>query len=149
MSIFEIVRQTREPLASCRAKDNPKVCKAHFSRFKWLVDKAVVLCRGLLQQTGLPARGKKCQLGGMHGPFSHESLNATHSAMLAAQRCNSDVQLPYRCPITKDTHVCDDPTCLEYSKKVMIEATQIAQDAQAGYACDCCTKRQHGVCQRP
>ena len=55
---------------------------------------------------------------------------------LAAQRCNSDVQLPYRFPITKETHFCDDPTCFEYSKKEMIEATQIAQDAQAGYACD-------------
>ena len=62
--------------------------------------------------------------------------------MLAAQRCNSDVQLPYRFPITSETHFCDDPTCLEYSKKLMIEATQIAQYAQAGYACDYCTKRQ-------
>ena len=24
----------------------------------------------------------------------------------------------------------------------MVEAMQMAQDAQAGYACDCCTKRQ-------
>ena len=78
----------------------------------------------------------------MHGPFSNEMLNATHSAMLACQRCNSDVQLPYRFPITSNTHFCDDPKCLEYSKKVMIQATQIAQDAQAGYACDYCSKRQ-------
>ena len=72
----------------------------------------------------------------------HESLNATHSPMLAAQRCNSDVQIPYRFPIVEETHSCDDPTCSPYSEKVMIEATQIAQDAQAGYACDYCTKRQ-------
>ena len=91
---------------------------------------------------GLHSRGKKCQLGVMHGPFSHEMLNATHSAMLAALRCNSDAQLPYRFPITGDTHFCDDPTCLESSLKLMIEATQIAQDAQAGYACDYGLKRQ-------
>ena len=91
-----------EPLASCRAKDNPKVCKAHFPRLKWLVDSAIILCRGLLKQMGLAARGRKCQLGGMHGPFSHESLNAAHLAMLAAQRCNSDVQLPYRFPILNE-----------------------------------------------
>ena len=101
-----------------------------------------MLCAGCLKQMGLHASGKTCQLGAMHGPFSHEMLNATHSAMLAAHRCNSDVQLPYRFPITKDTHFCEDPTCLQSSLKLMIEATQIAQDAQAGYACDYCTKRQ-------
>ena len=132
----------REPLPSCRGKANPKVCKANFPRFRWLVERTVVLCRGILKQMGLPARGKKCQLGGMHGPFSHESLNATHPAMLGAHRCNSDVQLPYRFPIMPETHCCEDPTCLQYSEKLMIEAMQVAQDAQAGYACDYCTKRQ-------
>ena len=100
------------------------------------------MCQGCLKQMGLNAIGTKCQLGEMHGHFSHEMLNATHSGMLVAQRCNSDVQLPYRCPILPSTHFCDDPSCLEYSQKLMIEATQIAQDAQAGYAYDCCTKRQ-------
>ena len=64
------------------------------------------------------------------------SINATHSAMLTGQRCNSDVQLPYRFPIIPETHRCDSPACLQYSEKMMVEATQIAQDAQAGYACD-------------
>ena len=96
----------------------------------------------MFETNGFACKWKKNQLGALHGPFTHEMLNATHSAMLAAQRCNSDVQLPYRFPITENTHFCDDPTCLEYSKKVMIEATQIAQDAQSGYACDYCTKRQ-------
>lgn len=113
----------REPLSSCRAKDNPRMCKSHFPRNKWLVDRPIILCRGCLKQMGLHASGKKCQLGAMHGPFLHPMFNATHSAMLAAQRCKSDVQLPYRFPITKDIHFCDDPTCLEYSQKLMIEAT--------------------------
>ena len=72
----------------------------------------------------------------------HECLNATHSAMLAGLRCNSDVQLPYRLPIIEGTHFCDDPRCLDCKEEDLIEATQIAQDAQAGYACDYCNKRQ-------
>ena len=132
----------REPLAACRSNDNPDLCKSNFPRNRWLVLEAIVLCGQALKQMGLYLRGRRCQLGSMHGPMLHESLNATHSAMLAAQRCNYDVQIPYRFPIIEETHSCDYPTCLQYSEKVMIEATQIAQDAQAGYACDYCTKRQ-------
>ena len=32
--------------------------------------------------------------------------------------------------------------CLEFSEKELIEATQAAQDAQAGNTCDYCNKRQ-------
>ena len=91
----------REPLGSCRRKDNPKSCKADFPRMSWLVRRAVILCIHLLEQMGLPTRGRRCQLGRLHGPINHESINGTHPAMLAAQRCNSDVQLPYRFPKTK------------------------------------------------
>ena len=90
----------------------------------------------------LPLRGTKCQLGALHGPMNHECLNGTHPAMLAGQRCNSDVQIPYRFPIVSSTHTCEDNKCLAYSEKAMIEMIQMAQDAQAGYACDYCTKRQ-------
>ena len=91
---------------------------------------------------GLKSTGKRCKLGGLQGPMNHHSINGTHSAMLAAQRCNSDVQLPYRFPIVEETHCCDDPQCLQQNEKVIIEAAQVAQDAQAGYTCDYCTKRQ-------
>ena len=104
----------KEPLAACRSKENPNLCKSNFPRNKWLVRDPVVLCAGLLKQMGLHTRGRKCQLGGLHGPMNHESLNATHSAMLAALRCNSDVQLPYRLPIIESTHCCHGkprPTC--------------------------------------
>ena len=37
---------------------------------------------------------------------------------------------------------------LAYKEKDLIEATQIAQDAQAGYACDYCNKRQRRVGRR-
>ena len=132
----------REPLAACRRKDNPTQCKANFPRNKWLVREAVVLCPNLIRQMDLPLQGRRCQLGMMHGPMNHESLNGTHPALLAAQRCNSDVQIPYRLPVIKQSHRCSDPSCLQNSDKLMIEVTQMAQDSQLGYACDYCTKRQ-------
>lgn len=104
----------REPLAACRSKENPNLCKSNYPRNNWLVQEPVVLCAGLLKQMGLHTHGRKCQLGGLHGPMSHECLNATHSAMLAALRCNSDVQLPYRLPIIESTHFCGDPKCLAF-----------------------------------
>ena len=61
---------------------------------KWPVRRAVFLCTNLVH-TGLPTRGRRCQLGSLHGPVNHESINGKHPAMIAAQRCNSDVQLPY------------------------------------------------------
>ena len=82
----------REPLAACRSKTNPKECKAYFPRNKWLVEKAVILCQRFLYHMDLALRGRRCQIGSFHGPMNHEWLNATRSAILAAQRCNSDVR---------------------------------------------------------
>ena len=76
--------------------------------------------------------------------MNHESLNATMPAMLAVQQFNSDVQLPYRLPMCPETHsaACRE-NCLEGADADnIVEAAQFAQDAQAGYACDYCSKRQ-------
>ena len=62
--------------------------------------------------------------------------------MLATQRCNSDVQIPYRFPIDRCLHCCPREECSGKSDRYIIESAQVAQDAQAGYACDYCTKRQ-------
>lgn len=140
--LLNVDTQVREPLAACRRKDKPNLCKADFPRMKWLVTKAVILCAKLLQKMDQKTSGRRCMLGAMHGPMNHPSINATHPAMLACHRCNSDVQLPYRFPIIPETHFCDDDTCLRNNDKVIVQIAQAAQDAQAGYACDYCTKRQ-------
>ena len=97
---------------------------------------------------GLPTRGRRCQLGSLHGPMNHESINGTHPAMLAAQ----DAILMYNYFTTiKESHCCCHCKCLIHKDKVMVEAMQMAHDAQAGHACYYCTKRQHEVkecCQR-
>ena len=75
--------------------------------------------------------------------MNHEYLNATHPAMLAMHRFNSDVQLPYRFPIMCLTCFCKEEGCgKDLSEDVIIQAAQVAQDAQAGYACDYSNKRQ-------
>ena len=94
----------RVPLTHCRRPDNPNKCKGDFPRTHWLILKAVVLCKGLLQRMGMAACGRRSKLGSLHGPMNHESLNGTSPAMLAVQQFNSDVQLPYRLPICQETH---------------------------------------------
>ena len=135
----------REPLTHCRRPDNLKACKADFPRSHWAVDKAVVLCPGLIRRFGMPLAGRRNKLGSMHGPLNNEWLNGTHPAMLAAQGFNSDVQLPYRFPITAETHSateCSEQCPHEVEEAVIVNAVQVAQDAQAGYACDYMNKRQ-------
>ena len=91
--IYNPETDSREPLQACRRKDNPKECKAELPRVHWLIDRAVVLCQGLLKQLGMASSGRRSKLGSLHGPMNHPCLNGTHPAMLAAQRFNSDVPI--------------------------------------------------------
>ena len=81
-------------------------------------------------------------LGAMHGPMNHPCMNGTHPAMLSCHRCNSDVKSPCRFPIIPESNCCDDEACLRNDDKAVVHAARGAQHAQAGYACDYCTKRQ-------
>ena len=79
--------------------------------------------------------------------MNHESLNGSAGVLLAAQQFNSDVQLPYRFPLCEATHSqqCEAECLLNYDEAeeaAMVQMTQFAQDAQCGYACDYCSKRQ-------
>lgn len=133
----------REPLTHCRKKDNPKLCKAGYPKDKELCGFGTVLCRAKCQRMGLPHSGRKNMLGTLHGPRNDSNLNGTHPCLLAALRCNSDVQLPYRFPICETTHdpTCMSTSCLDDDVDLIIAAAQHAQDAQAGYAADYQNKR--------
>ena len=130
--LLNVDTQVCEPLAACRRKDNPNLCKADFPRMKWLVTKAVILCAKLLQQMDQTTSGRRCMLGSMHGPMNHPSFNGSHPAMLVCHRCSSDDKLPYRFPIIPESHCCDDETCLRNDDKALVHAAQSAQDAQPG-----------------
>ena len=82
----------REPLTACRRKDNPALCKGDFPRTERSIERAVVLCPGLLRRLAMPFGGRRSKLGSMHGPTDHPYLNGTHPAMLVAMRFNSDLQ---------------------------------------------------------
>ncbi len=148
--IWDEAKQDYVVLEHCKAKGNQNECKSHFPRTKWLVKSAVVLCRGLLQQMEMPCQGRKNMLGSLHGPMNEPNINGTQPAMLATQQCNSDVQLPYRLPVSAATHsdLCPlKAACLEtYDIKAVVRSCQLAQDAQAGYACDYQCKRQPCGC---
>ena len=103
----------------------------------------MVLCAGWLEELALPSSGRRNLLGSFFGPTSHEYLNPTHPGLLATLRTNTDVQLPYRLPINEQTCTCETGVCGESANdRDIIVAAQVAQDAQAGYACDYCSKRQ-------
>ena len=98
----------------------------------------------------MPSTGRKNLSGALHGPMNEANINGTHPAMLVTQVCNSDVQLPYRLPITKESHspLCPlGERCLhKCNVSSMVNAAQLAQDAQVGYACDYQNKRQPCGC---
>eukprot|EP00973_Karenia_brevis_P023978 3305987-Karenia_brevis.AAC.1 len=103
-------KQMHVPLTHCQSADDPSRCKAFFPRTTWLVDRCVVLCQGLLRARGMPATGKKNLEGSLLGPRNEPMLNGTMPPVLAGcpgLNFNSDLQLPYRFPITEETHEHD------------------------------------------
>ena len=133
----------RQPLAHCRDAKNPSKCKGGFPHDKWQSEETLLICSGLAEQMDMPHKGKRSMLGLFYGPCNDPNLNGTHPGLLAALRCNSDVQVPYRFPITAGLHA---PQCTEEcDKKVpiytLIKEAQITQAAQAGYQCDYQNKR--------
>ena len=133
----------REPLAHCRDSKDRTKCKAGFPRDAWLTDELLLICPRLADEMGMPSKGKRNMTGLLVGPVNDPNLNGTHPALLAALRCNSDVQLPYRFPITPTLHSgrcggdCDRKMLVYDASK----AAQTAQAAQAGYAADYQNKR--------
>ena len=53
------VTELREPLGAYKRKDNPKLCKADSPIMNWLVRRALFRCTNLLDQMGLPTRGRR------------------------------------------------------------------------------------------
>ena len=134
----------RQPLNHCRDPKDPTKCKAHFPREKWMTDKAYLACPGLAKKNDMPHKGKKSMVGMPWGPCNDPNLNGNHPALLAGLRCNGDVQLPYRFPITEDTHeqqLCTQNCDQEMPLRKLVLEAQTNQAAQAGYACDYQNKR--------
>ena len=135
---------TRQPLNHCKDPKDPSKCKAHFPRDKWLTHRSYLVCPALANKNDMPQKGKKSMTGMPWGPCNDPNLNGTHPALLAGLRCNSDVQLPYRFPITDVTHchrLCPDQCDQKMPLWQLVREAQTNQAAQAGYACDYQNKR--------
>ena len=134
----------RMPLAHCRDPQDPTRCKAGLPHDLQLTDQTVIICRGLAERMQMPITGKRSMLGSIWGPVNDPNLNGTHPALLAALRCNSDVQIPFRFPVTSLTHSdqeCPDDCPKGCRIRDIIKEAQTTQAAQAGYACDYQNKR--------
>ncbi len=134
----------RQPLAHCRDPKDPTRCKGGFPHDKWSTEEPFLVCPGLAEDLDMPFKGKKSMTGLLWGPCNDGNLNATHPALLASLRCNSDVQVPFRFPTTSCSHrgdICGH----ECDKKLPIwslaNTAQTNQAAQAGYGCDYMNKR--------
>ena len=134
----------RKPLAHCRDPKDPDKCKGGFPHNEWMTNEPLLVCPGLAEDLNMPFKGKKSMTGLLFGPCNDGNLNATHPALLASLRCNSDVQVPFRFPITSYTHrgdICGH----DCDKKVPIwslaNTAQRTQANQAGYGCDYMNKR--------
>ena len=134
----------RQPLNHCRDPKDPSKCKANFPREKWLTEEPYLICPELARQKDMPHKGKKSMTGLPWGPCNDPNLNGNHPALLAALRCNGDVQLPYRFPITPETHnreQCHEQCDQKLPLWRLVRDAQTTQAAQAGYACDYQNKR--------
>ncbi|CAJ1393587.1 unnamed protein product [Effrenium voratum] len=109
-----------------------------------ILGRTALVCRGLAEQLDLPVKGKRSSLG-LQWPVNDPNLNGNHPALLAALRCNGDLQVPYRFPVTKETHddaLCQEEACVgDGDVKLLVREAQRTQAAQAGYGCDYMNKR--------
>ena len=92
----------------------------------------------------LPVKGARNAIGSIKGMRNDDNLNGSAPALLVALRCNSDVSVPYRIPVTTETHcdhLCERSDCCDVKDADIVYAAQVAQDSQCGYACDYANKR--------
>ena len=134
----------RRPLAHCRDSKDPSKCKSSFPRDAWLTEEPLLICPGIAEKKKMPHKGKRSMIGMPWGPCNDANLNGNHPALLAGLRCNGDVQLPFRFPITEDTHchgACDRQCDKEMPLWKLAREAQINQAAQVGYQCNYQNKR--------
>ena len=136
----------RLPLTCCRRRDKPKECCGGFPKDVQILkeERAVVVCPGLAKKMKLATKGRRNALGSISGPRNEGNVSGTHGAWAVALGDNTDVQLPYRLPITRGTHseFCQDENCVgDAADETLMHAAQMAQDAQVGYSTDYSNKR--------
>ena len=141
MHLAKVENGPRLPLDHCRDRRDPTKCKSGCPREKRLTNRPVLVCKGLAEQMEMPIKGKRSVLG----PLQRHEPERQPPAIVAALRCNGDVQLPYRFPITEELHEacgrCTASCPEDQGARETTRQAQMNQAAQSGYACDYGNKR--------
>ena len=134
----------RRPLAACRTKDKPDECKHGFMKDHLLADHPRLICRGLAEKLSLPSKGRRNAVGSIESSRNSGSINGSVPAISVATGDNNDIKIPYRLPITSQSHDvgCDGTCPKEQPLEDLISAVESSQSAQVGYHCDYSNKRQ-------
>ncbi len=127
-------------MAACRSKDKPDQCKHGFMKDHLLDDRPRLLCRGLAEALSLPSKGRRNAVGSIEGSRNSGSINGSVPAMSVGTGDNNDIKIPYRLPITQQSHdvECDGNCPEEQPLEELIVAVEACQSAQVGYHCDYC-----------
>ena len=134
----------RRPLAACRRKDKPHECKHGFMKDHLIASQPRPLCRELAERCSLPSKGRRNAVGSIEPSRNSGSINGTVPAIAVATGDNNDNEIPYRLPITEQTHEasCDGNCHNEQSLEDIALVVESSQAAQVGYHCDYCCKGQ-------
>lgn len=132
---------TRKPMAYClpkgRTAKTDSKCKRSFPHTT--LEACEIMCKHRATELGLPTEGRRGVIGLAKGPRNDSMLNATHDAMIAVHRFNSDVMFTQRIPKLPS---CEEPGCESSNLKSIIKAIDMAQRRSTCYATEYFTKRQ-------
>ena len=94
----------RRPLTACQTREKPDECKHGFPKEDLVCEHPRVLCAGLANRLGLPAKGKRNVVGTILPSRSSGSLNGAIPALLVGSGDNNDVKHFTRLVISEHTH---------------------------------------------
>ena len=128
------------PYCTPQTKQTKKggLCKQGFPRKVASLERqcARVVCRGVASELNLKTSGTRNMLGSISSARTDEWFAPTSAILSCVCRSNTNVQCPYRLPITEATHDpwCQRPHCIKAcNNKQICRNTQKAMKQMSGY----------------
>ena len=132
----------RQPAPYCRHKNlkgkRQKQCKCRQGFPKKVNHHPRIVCAGIAKLLDLPITGRRDMTGAISPSRHDEYCSGTSAAIAALSESNSDVQCPYRVPLTTETHdpACTMTNCIAQGKlalKKLCKKVQRTQKNITGY----------------
>ena len=101
-------------LSGCRSSHNPNECRSGFPMDKLCSPHCLFICPQVVEERNLVRYGRRGQVGGFLPARNESWLNAAAKSLVGFTGFNVDVKVPYRLPLTRETHEpeCSNPHCL-------------------------------------